>query len=66
MAIRGTRPWRYDVYEYEHEGYDPPDGFCESCGMDLDEDPLGDHDEHHRWCWRCWRAEDNESQERSS
>ena len=54
------------MYEYEHEGYDPPDGFCESCGMDLDEDPLGDHDEHHRWCWRCWRAEDNESQERSS
>lgn len=42
-------------YEYE---YDEPNGFCESCGIDLDADPLGDHDEHHRLCWTCWRGDD--------
>ena len=50
------------MYEQHEDFYhhDEPDGYCQDCGMDLDEDPLGDHDEHHRQCWRCWRAEDED------
>lgn len=48
--------------DFETE-YIDPEGYCESCGLDLDEDPLGDHDEHHRLCWRCWRGEDDADRE---
>lgn len=41
-----------------------PDGYCEQCGVDLDED--GDHDETHRKCWACWRAENSPEPERDS
>ena len=37
--------------------YSEPDGYCEHCGLDLDDDPGGDHDAGHRLCWGCWRAE---------
>jgi hypothetical protein len=37
--------------------YEPPDGTCDSCGMDLDDDPRGDHEDFHRQCWRCWRGD---------
>jgi hypothetical protein len=40
-------PW--DDYE--------PTGECEDCNQDLANDPLGDHDDTHRHCWACWRAE---------
>jgi hypothetical protein len=40
------------------DAYDEPDGTCESCGLDLDDDPRGDHDDHHRLCWACWRGDD--------
>jgi hypothetical protein len=43
--------------------YDPPDGTCESCGVDLDADPDGDHDKHHRQCWSCWRGDRAEPDE---
>jgi hypothetical protein len=36
--------------------YEEPDGTCHDCGQDLDSDPLGDHDDHHRQCWACWRG----------
>jgi hypothetical protein len=36
-----------------------PHGYCENCGQDLDTDPDGDHDETHRLCWGCWRAENH-------
>ena len=42
------------------DDYDEPDGTCQECGMDLDEDPDGDHDERHRLCWACWRAENDQ------
>jgi hypothetical protein len=42
---------------------DEPDGTCETCGLDLANDPDGDHDDHHRQCWRCWRGEPNEPDE---
>ena len=45
------------MYEHEYEDRDEPDGYCKGCGLDLDADPLGDHDEHHRLCWACWRGE---------
>ena len=41
----------------DFEYYDPPDGYCENCGQDLSADPRGEHDEHHRLCWECWRGE---------
>lgn len=37
--------------------WEEPDGYCADCGIDLDTDPQGDHDETHRLCWRCWRGE---------
>jgi hypothetical protein len=37
--------------------YPAADGTCHDCGMDLDDDPGGDHDENHRQCWECWRKE---------
>lgn len=40
------------------EDYDEPDGTCEACGLDLADDPEGDHDGHHRLCWACWRGEE--------
>ncbi len=45
------------MYDEDFYHHDEPDGYCQDCGMDLDEDPLGDHDEHHRQCWRCWRGD---------
>ena len=39
------------------ELYVEPDGTCHDCGIDLEDDPDGDHDEHHRQCWKCWRGE---------
>lgn len=44
------------MHDYE---YDEPDGMCRECGLELDDDPAGDHDENHRLCWDCWRAEND-------
>jgi hypothetical protein len=44
------------------DDYEEPDGTCESCGIDLDDDPDGDHDEHHRQCWACWRGDGAEGE----
>jgi hypothetical protein len=43
-------------------GYDEPDGTCEECGIDLDDDADGDHDEHHRRCWSCWPGDQDNPQ----
>lgn len=43
--------------------YEEPDGYCQNCGIDLDADPGGDHDETHRMCWGCWRAENSPAPE---
>jgi hypothetical protein len=50
------------AYDYDHD-WDEPDGSCESCGIDLGNDPDGDHDSHHRLCWACWRGEDPDDDE---
>jgi hypothetical protein len=42
---------------WEASDYDEPDGTCEVCGLDLADDPDGDHDEHHTRCWSCWRGD---------
>ena len=31
-------------------------GTCQDCGLDLSADPDGDHGDHHRLCWDCFRA----------
>jgi hypothetical protein len=51
--------------DYESE-YSQPDGYCESCGVDLAADPDGDHDEHHRTRWRCWREDNGPTAERQT
>jgi hypothetical protein len=33
---------------------------CRECGLDLDADPDGDHDESHRVCWSCWHEQNPE------
>jgi hypothetical protein len=40
-----------------YDEYTEPDGYCEDCGQDLDEDPGGEHDPTHRRCWACWRKD---------
>jgi hypothetical protein len=43
------------TYDYEYD--DDASGYCEDCGLDLDEDPGGGHEDSHRKCWACWRAD---------
>jgi hypothetical protein len=33
---------------------------CECCGLDLADDPDGEHDEGHRLCWSCWHERRHE------
>jgi hypothetical protein len=40
--------------------WEEPDGSCEDCGLDLDQDPRGDHEDWHRYCWECWNGGDDE------
>jgi hypothetical protein len=35
---------------------------CQECGLDLAEDPDGDHGEGHRLCWSCWDKQRSEPQ----
>jgi hypothetical protein len=59
------------VYEHGEHYYDEDDparygldGTCEGCGMDLDADPLGAHDAWHSLCWRCYRGQNDDDDER--